>query len=174
MLSHVKELDVAAVFGQSERQTNELQGTLSGIEMNLADVRAKRERLVDALAIGGEVVSIVDRIRQLEGEEERLGTSRQALEEHLRVERNKYALQVKASQDIEALLKRLADVPKEEAVQLRLKLRDQLRSLIAQTKVWLEIHKIVIRYNTVDFEKKTVVVFKSKRAMVFLEDEVPG
>jgi hypothetical protein len=92
----------------------------------------------------------------------------------IRAERNKYALQVKASQDIEILLNKLNNSPKDEALPLRLKLREQIRSLVAQINVWLDIRKIVIRYNTVDFEQKTVVVFKSKRAMVFLEDKVPG
>lgn len=159
---------------KSERQTNDLEGHLSAVEMNLADVKAKRERLVDALAIGGEVKSIVDRIRQFESEEERLETSKEVLEEQIRAERNKYALQVKASQDIEALLNRLDHAPRDEALRLRLKLREQIRSLIARIDVWLEIRKPVIRYNTVDFEQRTVVVFKSKKAMVFMEDQVPG
>jgi hypothetical protein len=128
-LSHVKEIDVAAVFGQSERHTDEIQAQLSAVEMNLADVKAKRERLVDALEIGGEVKSIVGRIRLFEDEEERLETRKEVLEEQIRAERNKYALQVKASQDIEALLKRLDHAPREEALQLRLKLRDQLRTV---------------------------------------------
>jgi DNA invertase Pin-like site-specific DNA recombinase len=158
VLSHVKEIDVDAVFGQSERHTNDLEGHLSAIEMNLADVKAKRERLVDALAIGGEVKSIVDRIRQFESEEERLETSKEALEEQIRAERNKYALQIKASQDIEALLNRPDGAPRDEVLRLRLKLREQIRSLIACIDVWLEIRKPVIRYNAVDFEQKTVVV----------------
>ncbi|MCI0663267.1 MAG: recombinase family protein, partial [Acidobacteria bacterium] len=173
VLLHVKEIDIDEVFGQSARHTNELEGHLSGIEMKLTDVRAKRERLVDALAIGGDVKSIVDRIRQFEDEEERLETSKEVLEEQIRAERNKYALQVKASQDIETLLTRLNNAPKEEAIPLRLKLREQLRSLIVQIDVRLDMRKIVIRYNTVDFERKTVVVFKSKKSMVFLEDKVP-
>ncbi|MCI0555667.1 MAG: recombinase family protein, partial [Anaerolineae bacterium] len=171
VLSHVKEIDVDAVFGEKERHTDQLEGHLSAIEMKLVDVTAKRERLIDALTIGGDVPSIVNRIKAMECEQQQLETTKQELEEQIRVERAKYILQTRAGEDIEQLLHRLATAPQDEVFQLRLRLRDQIRSLIAQIDVDLIDREIFIFYVGPLATTKSRMISNNQSSVFTIDDD---
>ncbi|MCI0556894.1 MAG: recombinase family protein, partial [Nitrososphaera sp.] len=172
VLSHVKEIDVDAVFGEKERYTDQLEGHLSAIEMKLGDATAKRERLIDALTIGGgDVPSIVNRLKAIEREQRQLETAKQELEEQIRVERANYILQTRAGEDIEQLLCRLATAPQDEVFQLRLRLRDQIRSLIAQIDVDLIEREIFIFYVGPLATTKSRMISNNQSSVFTIDDD---
>ena len=135
VLNDVRELDIATVFC-NRNVTGQLEGQLAALNMKLTDLRANLRRLVDlAQQPRGQAKSILNRINKLELEDVELEASRAQLQEQIRREKAKFALQARAGEDVEVLLKRLANAPKDARLQLRLKLRAHIRSLISQITV---------------------------------------
>jgi hypothetical protein len=89
----------------------------------------------------------------------------------MRVEKSKFALQARAGEDIKVLLERLATAPKDQAFQMRLKLRAHIRSLIDQITVDLITKDILVVYVGPSLATTKTRWIKDGQSSVFVMDD---
>jgi DNA invertase Pin-like site-specific DNA recombinase len=167
VVQNIRELDTTVFDSESSTKLSNLQTKLDGAIADIATVEQKIGRVVSAIELGGALEALTASLQRLEHEKVGVLARKEQIEKSLVIEQRRVRSMSNHRQVVDAILS-LEDQEKNVI------LRDFLRSLIDRIDLLFDEQQLNIRYSLKEFERKTVVVFKSGESVVFREDELPG
>jgi hypothetical protein len=169
VVQNIRELDTTIFDQDSSAEISKLQVDVDRAHAEIASIDQKIERVVSAIELGGELSALTASLKRLEKEKSAVLARRDEAEQSLGSERGRMRSVSNHKQVVDAILSL-------EDEERNVILRDFLRSLVHRIDLLFDKQQLNIHYSLKGFERKTVVVFKSRKSVVFVDDEpsAPG
>jgi hypothetical protein len=154
ILSYCKGLDPGEILPGKEKIQTELsalRGQLQAMEGDIAQVERKIANLVGSLEDTDspeDVKPIKDRIGELQGQRTRLEGQREVLTRQINETASIAQDSEKQLRDVQDLIACMAELEGQERIDLRLKLRNQLRRLIVQINFFPDLGQVGMLFRT--------------------------
>jgi len=167
VVQNIRELDTTIFDQDSSAEVSKLQADVDRAHAETASIDQKIERIIAAIELGGELTALTSSLKRLEEEKSVAMARREEAEQSLDSEHRRMRSVANHKQVVDAILSL-------EDEERNVILRDFLRSLVHRIDLLLDKQQLNIHDSLKEFERKTVIVFKSGRSVVFLEDEPPA